>query len=65
MDSNIWSKLIRKAFVVSVLLGFMAGLEAQFIWKIIYFPEPLIPVVVEMCGIVVLAGLAIWFEVSK
>ncbi|MBA7580434.1 hypothetical protein ES708_22325 [subsurface metagenome] len=51
---------LRQAFVILTLVAFAAGLIAQFVWKMIYYPEPLIPVICEVCGIVIAAGLAIW-----
>lgn len=51
---------MRKVFPIIVLVALMAGLLGQFGWKMIYFPEPLIPVIFEVSGIVILSGLAIW-----
>lgn len=50
---------MRRAFVISVLLGLTAGLVASFVWKMVYFPEPLLPVILELTMIITLAGLAI------
>ncbi len=56
--------LMKKAIVVIVLLALTAGLLGQFVWKMIYWPEPLVPVIIEICIILGLTGLAIWCEVT-
>ena len=37
-----------------VLVAFYLGLVTQFIWKMIYFPEPIVTVVLEL---VVITGM--------
>jgi len=51
---------MKRVFPIIVILAFLAGLIGQFIWKMIYFPEPIIPVVLELTGFCILAGIAIW-----
>ena len=51
---------MKRAFPISVIAAFGTGLMAQFVWKMIYFPEPLLPVVFELAGIIILAGIAVW-----
>ncbi len=53
---------MKKAFVITIILALAAGLIAQFVWKMIYFPEPIIPVIIELLFIVALAGLAVYLE---
>ena len=50
---------MKRTFPIAVILAFLAGLIVQFVWKMIYFPEPLLPVVLEIAGFIVLAGIAI------
>ena len=57
---GLGTEVMKRGFVVSVLLGLCCGLIAQFIWKLIYFPEPLIPVIIEVSGIIILTGIAIY-----
>ena len=49
-----------KAFPMVVIIGLTLGLITAFIWKMIYFPEPLLPVILELIFIVTMAWLAIW-----
>ena len=56
---------MRKVFPISVIIGLTAGLVAQFVWKMMYFPEPLFPVILELMFIFCLAGIAIWIIVKK
>ena len=55
----------RQYFPATVIIAFTCGLVAQFIWKMIYSPEPLVPVVIELVFIVALAGVAIWLLLSR
>ena len=55
---------MKRAFVIAVLLGLLAGLLAQFVWKLIYFPEPIIPVIFELLGFIILTGVAVKFTGS-
>ena len=48
-----------KVFPIIVILGLTADLIAQFIWKMVYFPEPLLVVILEVMGIIILAGIGI------
>jgi len=54
---------MKRVFIIAVIAGLVAGLITQFVWKMVYFPEPLILVVGEVAGIIVLAGLAIWYVI--
>ena len=47
---------------ITVMIALALGLTAQFVWKMIYFPEPLGMVIIELIGIWALVGLAIWGE---
>jgi len=38
----------KKSWVIIVLIALLAGILGQFIWKMIYFPEPIIPVIIEL-----------------
>ena len=51
---------MKKAFPIVVILAFLAGLIGQFVWKMIYFPEPLGVVILEITGFILLAIVAIW-----
>ncbi len=51
---------IKKVFPIAVIIAFLLGLIGQFVWKMIYFPEPIIPVICEVSGFIILAGIAIW-----
>lgn len=52
---------VKRVYSVVVICGLVMGLLAQFAWKMIYFPEPLTPVVIEVTGIIVISGIAIRF----
>ena len=49
-----------KAFPVIVIISLTLGLITAFVWKMIYFPEPLLPVILELLFMVTMAWLAIW-----
>lgn len=51
-------------YPVIVLVAFFSGLLGQFIWKMIYFPEPIVPVIIELLVIAGLAGLAVWMVIK-
>jgi len=51
---------MRRFFPILVIIAFLLGLIGQFAWKMIYFPEPLIPVICEITMFIILAGIAIW-----
>ena len=47
-------------FPIIVMVAIFCGLTGQFIWKMIYFPEPIVPVVIELvctAGVIVLAAV--------
>ena len=44
-------------FPVIIIWALTAGLIAQFVWKMIYFPEPVIPFI---CELVMFVILAVW-----
>jgi len=48
------------AFPVIVIISLTLGLITAFVWKMIYFPEPLLPVILELLFMVTIAWLAIW-----
>jgi len=50
----------QRMWVIAVLVALLAGLTTQFIWKMIYFPEPIIPVIIELAFIYALAISAIY-----
>ena len=50
---------MKKAWVVIVLIALLIGILGQFVWKMIYFPEPLIPVIIEVVLIISLTISAI------
>lgn len=52
---------IKRAFPIILIIAFLSGLIGQFVWKMIYFPEPVIPVVLELAAFTALAGVAIWW----
>ncbi len=43
------------SIVAGIIIGLTGGLIAQFIWKMIYFPEPIIPVILELVIIIAFA----------
>lgn len=47
-------------WVIIIIIALACGLTGQFVWKMIYFPEPLVPVIIELTIIWGLVGLAIW-----
>ena len=49
-----------KALPIVIIISLTLGLITAFIWKMIYFPEPLLPVILELILIVTIAWLAIW-----
>jgi len=49
-----------KAFPIIVITSLTLGLIASFVWKMIYFPEPILPVILELVFIVTMAWLAVW-----
>ncbi len=49
----------RQIYPTMIIGGFWAGIMTQFVWKMIYFPEPLILVVGELIPITALGILAI------
>lgn len=51
-------------FPIVVIIALFLGLLGQFIWKMIYFPEPIPLVVVELTCITGLVVLAIWGEIK-
>lgn len=52
--------MLRKALPALCVMGLTVGLFVQFGWKMVYFPEPLGPVIAELAAIVVIAGYAIF-----
>jgi hypothetical protein len=42
-----------------VISGLWGGIVAQFIWKLIYTPEPLVWVALELAFVTVLSALAV------
>ena len=55
-----WKLFWGKDYPTVVILAFTLGLTGAFIWKMIYHPEPLIPVMLELMIIYTLASTAIW-----
>lgn len=51
-------------YPVIVLAALFAGLLGQFIWKVIYFPEPTVPVIIELTVILGLVISAIWLVIK-
>jgi len=49
-----------KSFPIIVIIALTSGLLGQFIWKMIYFPEPILPVIFELIFFTTLAGIGIW-----
>ena len=45
---------------IIVMIALAAGLTAQFVWKMIYFPEPVEAVIIELIGTWAIVGVAIW-----
>jgi len=45
---------IKRVLPMIIIVSFACGLIAQFVWKMFYFPEPIIPVICEIVGIVIL-----------
>lgn len=50
----------KKYYPTMIIGGLWTGLVTQFVWKIVYFPEPLIPVIGELTLITTLGTLAVW-----
>lgn len=55
----------RHWIVASIIIGLTSGLLAQFAWKLHYFPEPMVPVFIELTVIVAFATLAILLVVRE
>lgn len=49
-----------KVFPIAVIIGLLFSVIGQFVWKMIYFPEPLLMVIGELIGFIIFAGVAIW-----
>ena len=49
---------------IMVMIALALGLTGQFVWKMIYFPEPLKMVIIELVGIWAMVGVAIWGELK-
>ena len=60
----MWEK-IKDIVPTLVIMALFAGILGQFIWKMIYFPEPVIPVIFELICITGLVVLAIWVEITR
>ena len=50
---------MNKPIPITIIVALTTGLIAQFIWKMIYFPEPILPVIFELIFIITAAGVAI------
>lgn len=56
---------IKKVFPAIVITSLTCGLIAQFTWKMIYFPEPIVPVILELVFIVALATVGASLSLAK
>ena len=52
--------MLRKGLPVSFVGALTCGLLAQFIWKMIYWPEPLLPVILEIAGILGMTAFVVY-----
>ncbi len=52
-------------YPVIVILALWAGIVTQFVWKMIYFPEPILPVIIELIFITSVSGSAIWMTIRR
>jgi hypothetical protein len=50
---------------IIVIIALALGLTAQFVWKMVYFPEPIVPVIIELVIIWVIVGVAVWGELRE
>ena len=48
-------EIMKRVLPVFIIISFACGLIAQFIWKMIYFPEPIVLVIFELGFIIILA----------
>jgi len=56
---------MKKLWIITVLLALYAGLIGQFVWKMIYFPEPLMLVIIELILIGGLVSSAIYTTIKE
>ncbi len=49
---------------ITVMVALTCGLTGQFVWKMIYFPEPIVPVIIELVFFYSIVGIAIWGELT-
>lgn len=56
---------MKQIYPIVVILSLAAGLVTQFIWKMIYFPEPVIPVIIELTFIIGLTISSVWVIATK
>lgn len=54
-----------RVFPIATICALTAGLLAQFTWKMVYFPEPIVPVIFEIAFILFLAGTSVWVIATK
>lgn len=48
-----------------IILALTCGIIAQFVWKMVYFPEPITPIVLEMASIIILAIIGIYLSLKR
>lgn len=65
LEGEMKRYLLRTFLPAIFVLALTCGLIGQFVWKMVYFPEPLLPVILELIFIVAIAGYIVYQILRK